>query len=1191
MEKNNDLLSWLKRHQWDHLFEPLSNADVHSLSDLIKLDEDDFSDLLCELCLNRRLERKFSKAIVLLKVQRRTEKKSKSTSREVNVPIAAALKRVVIPVKSEIEAVKKNQRRKTFKGLVKAKGSAAPKMEATPFRLLARETRPIHSVGEERNTINQPLKQKKSKGSIRAKGLVVAKSTKKISIPLRLRSRLQEAIDLDNMQSQSPKRMTAPPPLTPLHQLNEEKVTSSYMFPPPTPSPQRYKGQRNGFRNQDIQADSAEIANDVYGGVSPIETTRSIPISSSMPAVAAAAARAATRIRHESLINDKDRGDIEEEKEKVHKILMKIEAEAANVSKKDIAPRNVKEVKQRKLQLIRAEDPARLRVRSSTPCQNMNSMKKEAENIKPQYKYLDFMGVAGLQVQRLLRERPWWTEIEPSSNIITEEDTLNDKDAISAKDVEDLTISLTVNGIKTGLGVKAIPALFGPKISNNPSPNSISKGSEVSKLQAELRCAEPLTAHKDLVGKSQQVLKGCIALVERGKCSYAEKAIRCQAAGAIGCLVCQTEKTWPVLMQEKNTKRASMVAIPTFIVCRDDANRLLQVTGFDGMIISAHVKQIVRLNGDSQKSMASRVKHLQALARRKKKERAMRQFSLEKAFVSNDYDLCLCLPKIKVWGTKYGGIGGTNAHAIPTEKSNKEKRQLLSCFPNSDYLSDRTKLSQMLDEFYKNIDADIVARVVEKVNEPMLIDNKKFALRIWVTMVSINKSDFRCFVHRDGYICLDDDISTATEEKDEKDSTLHFRSLDWLQLQFNKKFETTTNVSSDIMPKIHQIVHDTAKAACKRGRIDSGNKGRASFELFQYHFHFNKDGEVSIYFIEGCPVLKIYEEDAWFSQLNSNVARDLIEIAIDPIFPPPIASLQSLHIEREQRDGCGFLEVYNAVAENDIVPNDVSSNVIKLKEESEKLSGERDGIVEQHSSSLNRFERERQKEQKEKKEKEEDKQKAVDKAKIKKQRAMKRQKLAERAQIRRAAAERAKKIKAEKESLKAERIAARRRARIRRAERKRRLQFQKEKERLAIERAEQAEIAKKKSKPDKKNVVLGGKDIGDIESNVSSKARKMEDKAISEDQNNVMISKSNVSFYDIETVTKLWKQLKIKSEAAEEMEQRKLAQEKKRAARRARKAERERKAARRKNAQQALKNALAKLSQENSEKISIDCLN
>ena len=63
-------------------------------------------------------------------------------------------------------------------------------------------------------------------------------------------------------------------------------------------------------------------------------------------------------------------------------------------------------------------------------------------------------------------------------------------------------------------------------------------------VTAPMVLAEPATCHPAI--NNSAALAGCVAVVERGGCTFAAKALRAQAAGAVAVVVIQTADVWPL---------------------------------------------------------------------------------------------------------------------------------------------------------------------------------------------------------------------------------------------------------------------------------------------------------------------------------------------------------------------------------------------------------------------------------------------------------------------------------------------------------------------------------------------------------------------------------------------------------------------------------------------------------------------
>eukprot|EP00611_Tribonema_gayanum_P027445 TRINITY_DN6784_c0_g1_i1.p1 TRINITY_DN6784_c0_g1~~TRINITY_DN6784_c0_g1_i1.p1 ORF type:complete len:272 (+),score=38.50 TRINITY_DN6784_c0_g1_i1:473-1288(+) len=95
-------------------------------------------------------------------------------------------------------------------------------------------------------------------------------------------------------------------------------------------------------------------------------------------------------------------------------------------------------------------------------------------------------------------------------------------------------------------------------------------------VQGPLVAAQPLLADSVLV--NADALQGSVVVVQRGRCTFAAKAARAQAAGAAAVVVLNTCDTWPYVMTDSQGEaEASALTIPVAMVSQQDGDKLLQV--------------------------------------------------------------------------------------------------------------------------------------------------------------------------------------------------------------------------------------------------------------------------------------------------------------------------------------------------------------------------------------------------------------------------------------------------------------------------------------------------------------------------------------------------------------------------------------------------------------------------------------
>ena len=103
------------------------------------------------------------------------------------------------------------------------------------------------------------------------------------------------------------------------------------------------------------------------------------------------------------------------------------------------------------------------------------------------------------------------------------------------------------------------PAAFGPAVK------------DCSLQHCPLVVASPMEL--DTLPHNGEQIKGKVCVVKRGKCSFAVKVLRAQAAGAVGVIVLNTVAKWPFTMGDSKLEGGSIV-IPA-VMCRMDHSTVL----------------------------------------------------------------------------------------------------------------------------------------------------------------------------------------------------------------------------------------------------------------------------------------------------------------------------------------------------------------------------------------------------------------------------------------------------------------------------------------------------------------------------------------------------------------------------------------------------------------------------------------
>ena len=121
------------------------------------------------------------------------------------------------------------------------------------------------------------------------------------------------------------------------------------------------------------------------------------------------------------------------------------------------------------------------------------------------------------------------------------------------------------------IGARDIPAM---RASGFGAPQSVT---------AALLRADPPTADKAL--KNAGALRGKVAVVDRGGCTFTEKALRCAQAGAAGVLFVNSEDN---MYQPEASRAHGPVEVPIPVLCVGKADGAALA---DGLVAQLHLAQ------------------------------------------------------------------------------------------------------------------------------------------------------------------------------------------------------------------------------------------------------------------------------------------------------------------------------------------------------------------------------------------------------------------------------------------------------------------------------------------------------------------------------------------------------------------------------------------------------------------------
>ncbi|GLD92577.1 hypothetical protein PINS_up001136 [Pythium insidiosum] len=134
-------------------------------------------------------------------------------------------------------------------------------------------------------------------------------------------------------------------------------------------------------------------------------------------------------------------------------------------------------------------------------------------------------------------------------------EAVNKLGSFLADQASTIEVAVAVSGIKGE--VIAVPANFGPCDSVPRAP---------------IVAADPIDGASTLANSN--ALSGKIVIMRRGACTFAQKVLRAQAAGALAVLIVQTFDVWPYTMTDSKGESAE-TSIPTFMLSMKQGERFL----------------------------------------------------------------------------------------------------------------------------------------------------------------------------------------------------------------------------------------------------------------------------------------------------------------------------------------------------------------------------------------------------------------------------------------------------------------------------------------------------------------------------------------------------------------------------------------------------------------------------------------
>lgn len=196
--------------------------------------------------------------------------------------------------------------------------------------------------------------------------------------------------------------------------------------------------------------------------------------------------------------------------------------------------------------------------------------------------------------------------------------------------------------------------------------------------------------------------------------------------------------------------------------------------------------------------------------------------------------------------------------------------------------------------------------VIQKyVERPLLINGRKFDIRIWVAVTDT----FNIYVYNDAYCRTSSEIfSLDVGKKSGSGSREHATfvhltnycmqkhssrvgqfelgntlSLEQLQTYLDGAFgDGFVDFRKDLFPRMKELILDSVLA--NRQRLVDGTS-RKCFELFGYDFLLDEDFRCWLIEVNTNPYID--KQNPWHHRLLLRMMEDLTSLCIDPVFPPP----------------------------------------------------------------------------------------------------------------------------------------------------------------------------------------------------------------------------------------------------------------------------------------------------------------
>lgn len=189
--------------------------------------------------------------------------------------------------------------------------------------------------------------------------------------------------------------------------------------------------------------------------------------------------------------------------------------------------------------------------------------------------------------------------------------------------------------------------------------------------------------------------------------------------------------------------------------------------------------------------------------------------------------------------------------------------------------------------------------VVQKyIENPFLINKRKFDIRLYVLITSVN-GVLQCYFYNEGYLrtaskefslkTLDNKYIHLTNDAiqqhcDEYGKFENGNKLSYSDFQrYLDSHNLNINFCGDVLPRIKTVVKDTINASFSK--LDS-KRGFHTFEILGYDFLLDSNLKPWLLEVNTNPCLEL--SSSILSRLIPAMLENVLKIAIDPVFPEPL---------------------------------------------------------------------------------------------------------------------------------------------------------------------------------------------------------------------------------------------------------------------------------------------------------------